>query len=123
MVVSNPPLYVPPNFDLTDPNKPSAKLIKADKAGLSGSEKSFLQGLEQPDSATVEEEEAPKSATRKFFSKLSNKSAAEVIDPAAEKDRIAKNKAEGKAINEGKIHTRKEGGSTIDKILGRDEQD
>lgn len=124
MVISNPPLYIPPNFDLKDPSKLEAQ-TNDKKDSIGSSEKQFL---EQIDSGKTQREdysntEEDKGITRKFFSRFSKKESAEVIDPTSEKERIQKNQKEGKPINEGKIKTRAEGGSTINKLLGNSEDE
>lgn len=122
MVVSNPPLYIPPSFDLNDPNKPSEKTPQVNKSDLTGSDKQFLQTLDRHSISSNEDGEPQQGAVRSFLSKIRGKNSAEVIDPAHEKERIAKNKADNKPINEGVVKTRKEGGSTISRIIGRDEE-
>lgn len=125
MVISNPPLYIPPNFDLKDPSKLEAQTTDK-KDTIGSSEKQFLQQIDEgktqrEDYSNTEEED--KGVARKFFSRFKKKESSEVIDPVSEKERIKKNKEEGKPINEGKVKTRTEGGSTIDKILGNSEDE
>jgi hypothetical protein len=126
MVISNPPLYIPPNFDLKDPSKLEAETVDR-KENIGPSEKQFLQQIDEGKTAkeayVESEEEEDKGLTRKFFSRFKKKESSEIIDPVSEKERIKKNKEEGKPINEGKIKTRKEGGSTIDRLLGNSEDE
>lgn len=125
-VISNPPLHIPPNFDLNNPNKPAQTTHEADVSKLTMSEKKFLQSL-GASTSNVEyesdvEEDNKQGSIRKFFSKMKGKPANLVVDHVKEKERIEENKLKGKPINTGEIATKKVGGaSTIDRILGNAE--
>jgi len=124
MVVSNPPLYIPPNFDLKDPSKLEYETHEK-KEALDSSEKKFLQQIDEAKSQREDqiEPDDDKGVARKFFSRFKGKESSEIIDPTSEKERIKKNQEEGKPINDGTVKTKKEGGSTIDKLLGNSEDE
>jgi hypothetical protein len=124
-IVSNPPLYVPPSFDLNDPNKESLKVKMADKSELDSSEKKFLSLLKGKHSADLshENDEENTGKFHKFISKIKGKKPADVVDPHAEKERIEKNIQAGVPVNQGVTKSRKEGGSTLDKIIGHTDGD
>ncbi len=114
LVVSNPPLSVPPNFILAEPGprlKPSAGVLgtqrHAENRGLTGEENVLLGKMSSGHHPVTEPDDA-KNAEKKHF-----------VDPVAEKARLAKNKQEGRPVNEGKVEERaKAQPTTLEKLFG-----
>lgn len=132
MVISNPPLSVPPDFILSNPTEPKKEILsqatlepqknsKPDK-----SDQEFLNKLGAKEQATpsgklVDEEyqqainkRKEKGFIRKTVSTFHDESD-KVIDPVTEKERIKNNLKEGKPINEGEVQNKST--STLDKIF------
>lgn len=134
-VISNPPLYVPPEFVLSKPQVPENRefdsSFKPDpkKELLTSKEKAFFNWLvdEKPDSevkkmiddeiAIKEKERKKKGVIRKAVEKINAKEES-IIDPVKEKERIKVNVEEDKPINEGDVQT-KPSKSTISKVIGK----
>lgn len=149
-VISNQPLSVPPDFALRPPGsenalpKPVADNDKEGEAVLFGNQKSNVSSASKGESAflsragasdadsnirtVLEEDQVVKEEKKEgFFNKLSNtisgKSDDEtVVDSAKEKERISKNKEEGKTVTDGETPTtdatEKKSG-WLNRILGR----
>lgn len=130
-VISNPPLSVPPNFTLSKPSTDSEGTInlqdfQTPSSSLNKDEQDFLNRLGTKKGITkvdrlidqeynqLQEMNSQKGTIRKTVSRL-NGDNEHYIDPVAEKERIKKNKEEGKPINEGEIKEKSK--STIDKIF------
>lgn len=112
LVVSNPPLTVPPDFALVQPEqKKHMQVLHAPKqekdVPLTSGEKSLLgkmNGAIKTELQPVQEDEKEKE---------------HFIDPVAERSRLLKNKKEGRLINEGKVEERQKAEpSTLEKIFG-----
>lgn len=130
LVISNPPLSVPPSFDLVEPgSEPIAQQVeekdnanedldKSDKALLkelsAGSGKSDAKTLVDKDYYEAKRDKRSKGAISSTISKLQG-DGNKVIDPVAERDRLKANAAEGKPVNEGEVKNKSE--STISRLL------
>lgn len=134
VVISNPPLSVPPQFDLPDPNSdevikaaPTQTDKKVENKSLSKDELKFIDSLGAKLGGTeakklVEKEhlekqkkEKNKGVVSKTISKISGGSEDPVINPVSERDRLKENKEQGKPITEGNVKNKDE--STLKKIL------
>ncbi|MFI4984132.1 MAG: DUF3035 domain-containing protein [Rickettsiales bacterium] len=130
MVISNPPLTTPPDFNLTmpdsEPARYNAEIIEAPQA-LDKSDKEFLGMLGHSSDTTVKREidstyhkekktKKEKGTIRKTFDKVAGGKKDPVIDPVAEKARIKENLDAGKPVNEGDVKVEQK--STLDNILG-----
>ena len=147
MVISHPPLSMPPTFSLEAPGKSSAAIKKSNtveeakqtlfKAGdsqpalsLSSGEKSLLKnaGVDKADSNIRDILKKDNEGTGRdqkeekgFFKKITDfviKKKDPIVDAEEERKRLLKNKAEGKKPNEGEVPTiEQEGDSVIDQLL------
>lgn len=134
VVISNPPLSVPPQFELPSPNsdevvKPSQFQIetKSQPKALTDYESKFIDSLGNKSGTTevkklIEKErsesqkkEKSKGVVSKTLSKISGNSEDPVINPVAERERLKQNKEEGKPITEGVVKNKEE--STLKRIL------
>lgn len=151
-VVTNPPLSVPPQYDLIEPSEgrdSKSSLSGGDKAtkellygddnrknsakNLSKDEENFLNKIPgqspKSDIREVIDNEYDKynktnkegnilKKTRSYIKNLQG-SDEPVVDALKEKERLSKNKKEGKPANEGKVPEIQNGGdkSVIDKIF------
>lgn len=151
MVLSHPPLSVPPDFNLVSPASPSlssdktvqeAREVvlksKTPKNRATGVDKSLLNKADVADADpnirdVIEQENkemeaarilsAPKEEEEEegFFSGLLSSVVPDrkepVVDADAEKERLNKNKAEGKPVTEGEVPTVNKENNVLDKIL------
>ncbi len=129
VVISNPPLSQPPQFDLLEPGKMTVPetVIKSKDGGLTQEEQKLLQMLgSDAISSNVKNEidaehkakiknDTEKNVVSKALSGIRGDSKEEVIDPLAERQRIQNNKKDNKPINAGEVQIQKQ--STIDRIL------
>lgn len=134
VVISNPPLSVPPQFDLPDPNsdeviktEPAQSVKRIEPKSLSKDELKFIDSLGAKHKSSeakklVEKERSEKQkadknkgVVSKTISKISGSSEDPVINPVSERERLKENKAEGKPINDGKVKNKEE--STLKRIL------
>jgi hypothetical protein len=134
-VITNPPLSVPPNFDLNAPasKTTSAKILPAESSSganvkLDRDDQEFLQKLGarsdkggvkkaiDDEHAKKQSQKREKGFIRKAVDNLNNDGADRYIDAAKEKERIQTNIEEGKPINEGEVPL-KENKSTLDKLF------
>jgi hypothetical protein len=130
-VISNPPLYIPPEFNLVSPEVVSEALgsnTVSSSAQVDSSDKSFLNSLGDNQIAgggikkkiddeyvSKQQEEKRKGAIRKAVSKLSGPEDEKYVDPVLEKERIRQNLEKSKPINEGEVPIKKS--STIDRLF------
>lgn len=135
VVISNPPLSVPPQFDLPDPNSEETikstpeqnKPVSTTPTALTKDELKFIDSLGAKSALTdtkkiIEKErleqkkaDSKKGVVSKTFSKISGSSSEPVINPVSERERITENNKEGKPLNEGKVKNKEE--STLKRIL------
>jgi len=127
-VISNPPLSIPPEFNLEQPNRGVSKTmeLKGPDSGLSREDTMFLESFEKEGSASdikrsidldlqnKKIEDSNKGPIRKTFSKL-NSSSDPYINPVSERERIKENIANGKPLNEGEVKVKSK--STLERIF------
>jgi len=137
-VVANPPLSIPPSFALRPPHSIAvyenvSAEYKAEKS-LTRGEQGFLSrvGVDDADpniKAILEKESRIAADSEKddgFFDKLGSfgkkkeQKEALVVDANAERERISKNKKEGKPVNEGEVPTldSSDNSGILNKIFG-----
>lgn len=133
-VISNPPLSVPPNFDLQNPGNSrdgSANLRSSDNRSnieLDKEDKQFMQQLGtrkhkghvkkmiDEDHAHSKKQMQNKGFIRKAVANLNSEGEDDFIDPVKESERIKENQDANRAINEGEVPTR-EGRSTLQRLF------
>lgn len=132
VVISNPPLKEPPEFNLVSP--PCGQIPDMQEQGiiqenshsnLNQSDRLFLEHLGTSSHSSTksmvdsehrakQQEHESKGGVSKALSKLRGDNEDHVIDPAAERARIKENAETGKPINEGKVKNKSK--STLDKL-------
>lgn len=134
VVISNPPLSMPPEFSLQQPSQlqpdgnANPALDKEKK--LSTDEQLFLKQLESDGSSGTNAKKIidqdnlanksnmeSKGAISKALSKLRGDEEDKVIDPAAERKRLQENQQQDKPINEGEVKNKST--STIDRLFSK----
>lgn len=132
MVISNPPLSVPPDFALNKPHEASEEpynqqsMKTSNNAKLDKSDKEFLDKLgakkQVTEAGKLVDSEYQKTIQQKneggFIRKTASKlhgSSDKVIDPITEKERIQNNIKEGKPINEGEVQNKSS--STLERMF------
>ncbi|MCE2991715.1 MAG: DUF3035 domain-containing protein [Candidatus Jidaibacter sp.] len=129
VVISNPPLREPPEFNLSAPTNelPERGIIVQDsEKNLDKDDMMFLEYLEEPKHSDVKsmidsehqghkKEHESKNSISKAISKIRGDHEDPVIDAEKERARLNENAASGKPINEGVVKNKSS--STIDKIL------
>ena len=134
-VVSNPPLTLPPDFNLRPPEEkdsfskssPSILAYSERNTGVSKGEEGFLNklGVDSRNNAhamvdkdylSQQKSKKEKGLIRSTLSSIRGDNQIKAIDPIAEKKRIAENLSTGKAVNEGETKLKSQ--STLDRILG-----
>ena len=134
MVISNPPLSVPPEFNLQQPDTiapaqpiqvlqekvkdPSSKITPEDDNFLKEFDKEHTksQTKNSIDSDLIQSKRAKeeRGVIRKTISKM-NADNDPTINPIAERDRLKANAEQGKAVNEGEVKMQSK--STLERIF------
>jgi len=134
-VISNPPLYVPPEFDLVQPgtapkaheNTAAPQPLEPKAQPLQKDEQGFLEWLDQArpaddvkksideENLTNKKQAKEKGVIRKTVAKLSDSDHDTYVDPVKERDRIRNNMKENKPINDGTVPTKTT--STLEKLF------
>lgn len=138
VVISNPPLRVPPEFKLTPPSSDSefdklsitndfSEQLPSDNKELSTSDQNFLTQLDHHDSNSkvkklIDKENAERAnkhesvnRVKKVLNQVRGQDDEPVIDPIAERKRIDKNIINNLPVDAGKVQEKKR--STIDRIF------
>ncbi len=133
VVISNPPLKEPPEFNLNAPRSShfadiseQGIISESSADDLSPSDKSFLSCIGNSGNSTTKAmidhehttkqlEHNSKGGVRKTLSNLRGENEDPVIDPIAESARIKDNIAGGKPIHEGKVKEKSK--STLDRLF------
>jgi hypothetical protein len=133
-VISNPPLSVPPNFDLQNPDdsrsnsqqlqssegKPGIGLDKEDKQFMqhlgAHKHKGHVKKMIDEDHAHSKKQMQSKGFIRKAVANLNSEGEDEFVDPVKESQRIQENQEADRAINEGEVPTR-EGRTTLQRLF------
>lgn len=130
-VISNPPLSVPPSFDMVTPtDEPRVfsenEVSHETKLGKDDSE--FLGEFDKPDVKTkiqkqIDDENkqfrkshSEKGAVRRALNNINGQNEEKVIDPVSERRRIRDNVANDLPINEGEVSNKSK--STLERIFG-----
>lgn len=130
LVISNPPLSVPPSFELVSPGaEPLVQQSNAEQPqsdSLDQTDKALLQALGSNnvsgngkaavdrDHYEMQRDKQSKGAIRSTIGKLQG-DGNQVIDPVAERARIKANAEAGKPINEGEVKNKSE--STLNRLF------
>ena len=134
MVISNPPLSVPPEFNLQQPDtivsaqpnqilqekakEPSAKVAPEDDKFLKEFDKDHpkSQVKSSIDNDLIQNKKAKeeRGVIRKTISKM-NADSDPTINPVAERDRLKANAEQGKAVNDGDVKMQSK--STLERIF------
>ena len=133
-VISNPPLSVPPNFDLKNPDEARNNMQSLQNTesrssiGLDKEDRQFMQQLGthkhrghvkkmiDEDHAHSKKQMQSKGFIRKAVANLNSEGEDEFVDPAKESQRIQENQEADRPINEGDVPTR-EGKTTLQRLF------
>ncbi len=135
MVISNPPLSVPPEFNLQQPDTPvqpsqisiaPQAAAKEQNTKFSNEDENFLKEFDKEHPKTQakkavdqdlidhKKNKTDKGVIRKTISKL-NPDGDPIINPVTEKERLQTNAEQGKAINDGEVKMQSK--STLERIF------
>lgn len=134
VVISNPPLKEPPEFNLVSPTSTQVPdmqeqgiIVELSPSELNPPDRSFLENLGSSNHSSTKamidkehqakkNEHDSKGSVRKTLSRLRGDHEEHVIDPIAERKRIKENMDTGTPIHEGEVKNKSK--STLDKLWG-----